>query len=301
MAEFRFNCPYYSDQFLELFSLYLISCSHERTVEEVLSCVRSLCNYAKKDFLELSRKDVDSYFQDMLNRKLSPSTIRIRRSRYSNLLRFVNEQTEGAVFPNYYDMLSFHAPEDYELSRDIVKNYVTEEQFSRIIRAANDLNDEMVPLVFGLSYVSAMSASEICEIRHDHISRDECGRVHVYIYDESFHTERTILLDEALGNLLLDYLSKPPKKDSPFIFLNQHGNPLTLRNINALFRKCCRSCGVGEEIAFKDLRSSAIVRMLSQQNSAVVAGDANLRTARMNLYKLARKNIAEVPSGRSVL
>lgn len=300
MEELKLNCPYFSENLKTLFTEYLTTCSHLRTAGEILSCVRSICNFAEKDFLALTRKDVDSYFVNMMERRLSMSTIRIRQNRYSMLVRFLNEKQPSLMLPNYFEMINFTAPEQYELSKEIVKNYVCEAEFKRLIGVARVLDDK-AELIFSLSYVAALSASEICEMRHDHVARGENDTVQIYVYDESFHSERTITLDGKLGTLLMNYAACHSRLGSPYIFLNKHGHPLTLRNISALFRKCCHACGISDSTSFKDLRSTAVIRMLSEKDSSAVAEDANLRTARMNLYILARKNISEVPSREDIL
>lgn len=298
MANFNVNCPYFSNRFSEILSRYLLTFEHQNTAREVLSCARSACRFAEKDFLEFTRKDADDYFNDMLKRRLSSSTIRVRRSRLSGIVRYVNEELKPweRQCVDYFDMISFDKPEDYELSMDIVKDYISEDTYSDMVRAADDLGFVAAPLIFGLSYYAALSASEICGLRYDHISHDEGGRCLVYVYDESFHTERTVALDDKIGNMLESYVSLPQKKLSAFLFVNKFGNPITLRNISYAFSKCCRACGLGNRYSFKDLRSSSVIRMLSEKNLSEVAGDANLRRARLFLYRLARQRVAEVPN-----
>lgn len=290
MAQITLNCPYCGEEFKKLFAEYLSSQSHERTAGEILSCVRSICNFAQKDFIALGRGDVDEYFCDMAERGLSSATIRIRQNRYSVLVRFLNERLEKPI-PNYFDMIRYSAPQQEELSQEIVRNYVKEDEFRRLIAASAEI-DKMAEVIFKLSYYTAMSASEICSMRHDHLSRGADGLVKVFVYDESFHEERTITLDKDLGDLLDYYVVNYSREGSAFVFQNKHGHQLTLRNVSALFRKCCRLAGLSEGVSFKDLRSSAVIRLLKQSDdSAKVAEDANLRTARINVYKLAKEGV----------
>ena len=48
------KCNYLSDEFKNLFMQFLVSQDHETTVKEFIQCVKYICDFAEKDFLELT-------------------------------------------------------------------------------------------------------------------------------------------------------------------------------------------------------------------------------------------------------
>ena len=286
-----YGCEYLSDEFILAFSSFLASQNHSRTAGEYKGCVRSICNFAKKDFLSLSRMDVDDYFIDLNNRKLKHSTQRSRYYRLVTLARFVDAKFPGLRLTSYLMSLHFESPSNPEESEKIRRNYMPEERFMKLLSAADEADDVMASLIFSLSYRSGLSASEVCGLRVDQVFRDGEGSGFIHLYDDSYHAERNVPLDPELCKSLYDYMDLPKRKRSIFIFLNKYGNPLTLRNLNSMFRKYCIGAGLGHDVSFRDLRSSAIVHMFSGGSAQEVGEKANLRKVRLTQYADAKQGI----------
>ena len=286
-----YGCEYLSDEFILAFSSFLASQNHSRTAGEYKGCVRSICNFAKKDFLSLSRMDVDDYFIDLNNRKLKNSTQRSRYYRLVTLARFVDAKFPGLRLTSYLMSLHFESPSNPEESEKIRRCYMPEERFKKLLSAADEADDVMASLVFSLSYRSGLSASEVCGLRVDQIFRDGEGAGIIHLYDDSYHAERNVFLSSELTKALYDFMDLPKKRKSIFVFLNKYGNPLTLRNLNSLFRKYCMESGLGHNVSFRDLRSAAIVHMLSGRTSQEVGERANLRKVRLSQFTEARQGI----------
>ncbi|MBR4607212.1 MAG: tyrosine-type recombinase/integrase [Lachnospiraceae bacterium] len=286
-----YGCEYLSDEFILAFSSFLASQNHSRTAGEYKGCVRSICNFAKKDFLSLSRMDVDDYFIDLNDRKLKHSTQRSRYYRLVTLARFVDAKFPGLRLTSYLMSLRFESPSNPEESEKIRRSYMPEERFKKLLSAADEADDVMASLIFSLSYRSGLSASEVCGLRVDQLFRDGDGSGFIHLYDDSYHAERNVPLDSELCKSLYDYMDLPKRKRSIFIFLNKYGNPLTLRNLNSMFRKYCIGAGLGHDVSFRDLRSSAIVHMFSGGSAQEVGEKANLRKVRLTQYADAKQGI----------
>lgn len=291
-----YGCDYLSEEFILQFASFLATVSHANTSNEYVRCVRSICNFAKKDFLDLTRKNVDDYFSSCNERGLSASTIRSRYYRFVTLSKFLDERVRGLRLSTHFLSIRIAPTTSPEASEEIREKYLPAEKFEKLVDEALESGDRMAAVIFSLSYKAALSASEVCGLRVDQIFRDEDGTVFVHLYDDSYNASRTVYLRDGLGQMLDEFmqLPKPKNRRSIFVFLNKYGNPLTLRNLNSMFRKHCIACGFGEGVSFRDLRSSGVVRMFSDGTPQTVGETANLRKVRLAQYADAKKNISEL-------
>lgn len=292
-----YGCEYVSPEFENAFSAFLASQSHSRTAGEYKSGVRSICNFAQKDFLTLSRKNIDEYFKDLEERGLKYSTRRSRYYRFITLSRFMDERFRGLKLTNYFQSLHFDTPSMPEESEEIRRHYFSEERFLKLKAASDDCGDDMASLIFSLSYRAGLSASEVCGLRIDQIFRDGDGSGFIHLYDDSYHAERNVFLSGDLTRALYDFMDLPKRKKSIFVFLNKYGNPLTLRNLNSLFRKYCIEGGLGRDVSFRDLRTAAVVHMMSGRTSQEVGERVNLRKVRLAQFAEARQGIRVTVGG----
>lgn len=288
----QFNCPYLGNEFKNLFERYLYSLDHPGTANECIRSVRSICNFTQKDFLDLTKSDVDSYVLNEINvKKLKQRTVSTRIYRCITLARHIDRVIPDYGMADVFTSIRMPIVTLDEATEKIREKLVTRRDFDRLLSAAESCRDEMAVLIFSLAYLSALYASEVCGLRSDQVFIQGDGTVGLYLYNESYHSERSVALDAGLGSRLLEYMEKPKRKASPFVFLNKYGNPLTLRNLSSLFRKYCRECGLGEEIAFRDLRTSCVVGMFGSESAAAVGEKANLRDVRLNHYSTAYRSM----------
>lgn len=286
------DCKYYSEEFRTLFERYLYGIGQAGTARETAKAVRRICEFAEKDFLELMRSDVDSFFLDEIRvKKLKRQTVRSNLSRYVGLAAYIDQEISGFGMSKIFGSLKLPEYTSAMSSRKIVERHLLAEDFENLLRAAKEECDDRAVLLFKLANRAALSATEAASLKPSQVFKGPDGAVGLHLYTESYHSERTVFLDKDLGESLLEYMDRPKKKASAFIFVNKHGNPLTVKNLNDIMIKYRNLGKIGKPITFRDLRVSCVTEMMAQGSLESVRQRAGLRDARLWEYKIASKGI----------
>ena len=268
-------CKYVSDDFRDAYRRFSTSVRSLRTLDEYTGYINLLCNYLKKDFLDIDYADADRYFKEQRSKisegRLSRYTVCVRLSCYKSLASYISS---ASVRDGYED------PFQYIRHPEIDYNIVNANKIP-LLGELNELievikTDTMFYLVFMLASRVGMSATDIVSIRSHML--DVNGDVYYVVFPArtQFEEPRIVTLPDDVCSLVRRYLLElggygggedaVSKRLSEgiakgYIFFNRLGNPLTIRNIDSYFDKACRESGIGKKYTLKDFRSRAILQL----------------------------------------
>jgi len=282
---------YFSDIFSDCLAAYVSDYS-SRTAKEYTGAVRALCAYLRKDFLEITPKDAGVFFDYMKKRvqceSLTVTTYNNRLYCYKNLALYIIANYPDIVFENPF-LLIESIP--YEISIKASRVPSLEEID---IMLSTCLENPMCYLIFSLAFRASLSSSDIVALKLSYIKQiDNCVTL-VFPADASHKDVRKVALPEDVSVLLLNYVNAMSYTDSAgHLFYNKYGNPLTLRNLDALVKKLIQKSGISSKYTLKDFRTRAILDMVQASVGDEAALDkvsdyVNIGQLRLNQYINAR-------------
>ena len=277
-------CAYCSDTFKGLFTRYGYGVSNQRTLYEYTGYINLLCEYIKKDFLDIEDADADSYMSYMLNKvsegSLTRQTVCVRLSCYKAVSRFVDELDEIDGYYNAFEKV--HRPEirTYELNPAKIP---TLKELDAVMSAAKA--DPKYYLILALATRVGLTVTNIVNIKRNCVI-EENGRLFIYIPPANdFRSERYVMLPQDVQKLMESYLADYKQDDSGYIFIIRNKNPLTIRNIDSAVSKYIKASGIDKHYTMKDLRTRAILELVEAGADPDVIGEyTGLRRMRVNAF-----------------
>ena len=276
-------CEYVSDDFRNAYRTFSTSVRSLRTLDEYTGYVNLICNYLKMDFLDIGYKEADGYFKELRSQisagKLSRYTACVRLSCYKSLGSYI---ASLGIKEKYEDPFQYiHRPE-VDFNNLHANKVPTLGELDGLIDVVKQ--DTMFYLVFMLASRVGMSATDIVSIRSQLIGTNENGAYYIQFPAKTYFDEpRIVVLPDDVCAVLSRHLLELAGRSSAIesvqtrivenvskgcIFLNKHGYPLTVRNIDAYFDKACRESGLEKKYTLKDFRSRAILQLADAGVSA---------------------------------
>lgn len=291
---------YFSDKFVDCFYLYLDDLASNGAAESYWSVVRILCDYTKKDFLDIDEHDADAFYKYMMVRaqegSLKNTTVNMRLSCYKNLANFITTN-----FPtwNYVNPFVRLRPLDYTAGIKPSK-IPTLKEIDAILDAAKE--SDMYYLIITLAFRVALSVADITSMRLHNVKNNDTGLYLHFAKKSRSDTEKVVPLPEDVSILLSDYINSMPYVDADgHLFYNKYNNPLTMRNVDSAISKYVEKSGIDNKYTLKDLRSRAILDMVGASIDKdlpveAVAAYAGIRDLRLNLYVRAANLVESCPA-----
>lgn len=287
---------YFSEEFIELFTVYTNSIANERTAAETWGAVRVLCDYLKKDFLDIDEKDSTHFFDYMASRAsqgtLKCTTINSRKSIYNRLCIFLNENYPELGFGNPFAQIR---PLTYRAGIKPSK-IPSLSEIDAVLEASK--SEPMYYLILSLAFRAALTATNIISLRQDNIQKTDKG---LCIHFTGKH-DQIIPLPNDITILLSDYMASMTYMDKEgHLFYNKYNNPLTLRNLDKAVEKYIARSGIEKKYTLQDLRSRAILDMLHatlehEGDVKNVASYVGIRELRLNTYVNATTFVEKCPA-----
>ena len=253
-------CAYYSDVFKKILSEYLSQVRNDRTAYEYEGYLMLLCNYCKKDFLDIKEADTRSFFNFMESKRqdgtLSGKTICVRLSCYRALTRYIQKEYDHLELQNAFE--SIKRP---DVSDEISKiNIPTMEELDQVLSAAK--KEPMYYCILALATRLALSATNILKLTTHNIQVIN-DRVVLQISQESKRKEEFFVkLPEDVVLILSDYmdtLGEDQLDAAGHLFYNRHGHPMTLKNLDDGITRILKRSGLIKKYTMKDFRTRAVL------------------------------------------
>ncbi len=210
----------------------------ETTAGSYSADIDEIMNDFQKDFLEISKKEIENYFQKMQKQVaegiLKPSTVAKKFRELHSFAEFICENRE-----KYKVDIKF---EDgfYPYLKKVVKQEkyaksIPAEHMDKLLGAAK--KDPMAYTILTLLYRVGVSSSEIVSLKEQDLAAYDNGA-----YMTVQEREDVLYLPEDVFLVLEQYMRE--KSDSEYLFVNSRGNPLNLMYISRMMRKYTEKAGI---------------------------------------------------------
>lgn len=267
---------------------FLGTYDNKRTAEEYFSAVNMLCDFVKKDFLDVTCGDADSYFSvldDSISAgSFSPHTYNVRLSLYKNLADYILEKCPGVMEINPF----MHLSRKITSANIDISKIPTMKELDQILCAAKEYSS-MYYVIISLVGRLALTSSSIVSLDASNVLTEN-GRVMLYFPRHGKTPEQVVMLPEDVQLLLTSYLENATHLSrGGYLFINSHGNPLSLRILDRHFSNILSKSGVCRRYTLRDVRTRAVLEMTkaaldNNVELSAVASYTGLRSLRMSSF-----------------
>ena len=227
----------------------------ENTISSYKRDLNKMNLYLKKDFIKLTKADIQKYIQD-LSKNESSNTISRTISSLKSFYKFL----EINKYTNTNPLTTIISP---KTARKLPK-VLSEEEVNKLldINLNNDF-DYRNKAMLELMYSSGLRVSELINLTVNDV---DLKNSLVRIFGKG-SKERIVPLNdyatEALNNYILYHRPKLFKqKESNYLFLNNHGNQMTRQGFFKTLKKITKEKGIKSELSPHTLRHSFATHLL---------------------------------------
>ena len=227
----------------------------ENTISSYKRDLNKMNLYLKKDFIKLTKADIQKYIQDLSKNKNSNTISRIISS-----LKSFYKFLEINKYTNTNPLTTIISP---KTARKLPK-VLSEEEVNKLldINLNNDF-DYRNKAMLELMYSSGLRVSELINLTVNDV---DLKNSLVRIFGKG-SKERIVPLNdyatEALNNYILYHRPKLFKqKENNYLFLNNHGNQMTRQGFFKTLKKIAKEKGIKSELSPHTLRHSFATHLL---------------------------------------
>ncbi len=227
----------------------------ENTISSYKRDLNKINSYLKKDFIKLTKADIQKYIQDLSKNKNS-NTISRTISSLKSFYKFL----EINKYTNTNPLTTIISP---KTARKLPK-VLSEEEVNKLldINLNNDF-DYRNKAMLELMYSSGLRVSELINLTVNDV---DLKNSLVRIFGKG-SKERIVPLNdyatEALNNYILYHRPKLFKqKENNYLFLNNHGNQMTRQGFFKTLKKIAKEKGIKSELSPHTLRHSFATHLL---------------------------------------
>jgi len=207
----------------------------------------------------ISPRDVDGFVAAQLNRGLKATTVNRRLASLHSFFEFLASLDPDHAVANPVVWRQHRVKEGQPLPRDI-----PDQEVATLFAAIADERDKAI---FGLMIGAGLRVGEVAHIRLDELeaptAATEMARLRVRGKGEK---ERIVWVTPTWYGLVAHWLAVRPVTDNDFLFLNRHGQPLSVRGIQHRLQSHCQQAGI--HLSPHQLRHT-FSRRLAQQRMPV--------------------------------
>lgn len=216
---------------LEQFARYLERrAPGRRTTILYVSDVRQFAAVLSKPWREITMQDIDAFVDQQRQAGLSAATVKRRVAALKVFFDFLAEETGDLSWPNPVRFKRHAGKQPRRLPRDLKDDAVT--QVWAVISSPRDR------AWFALLWRAGLRVGELVGLRLDDLlaapTATQPARLRVLGKGQK---ERLVLLTADAYAVLTAWLVERPASDTPHIFLNDRGQPLTVNGIEWLLHQ----------------------------------------------------------------
>lgn len=236
------RCPYLSNTFLKIFDEYASKkLKKQRTKQRYEYVIYNICNFAKCDFLQLSKEQVEAYL------KLVCKNETLKSTNYSlSVLRAISRYLdENAKFYNinsgYLELFSdleIVFPDMYFKSEDIPSL----SDVDCVLQYFKEQEDFVGFIACSLVLRTAMTISQIVELKKEMFFQDKNENYGIRIKLSNYAYGFT-KIPEDIAVLIISYLEKR-ENESESLLLNKKGKPISIKALQNRLQEACSNCDI---------------------------------------------------------
>ena len=227
----------------------------ENTIDSYKRDLKKTNNYLKKEFTNLTKKDIENYIQ-----KLSKEESTTSISRYISTLKSFYKFLELNKYNKNNPLTTITNPKNPKT----LPKTLSEEEIDKLlnINLKTDF-DYRNKAMLELMYSSGLRVSELVNLNVNDIDLKNAS---VRIFGKG-SKERIVPLDdyaiEALNNYILYHrISLFKHGENNYLFLNNHGNKMTRQGFFKILQKIAKEKGIKNELSPHTLRHSFATHLL---------------------------------------
>ena len=283
---------FFSEEFENLFHTFLASLSHSRTAAEYWGYTCLLCDYLEKDFLDIDESDARRYIDSLYVRyqqgQLSRKTINVRLSSYKSVAGFL-ETYYNDCYINPFANIPL-VPVDLNVTIGHVPSMV---EMDAIMSCAKNYGS-MYYLILALASRCGLSLTEIVGLTVQNILETSSGTLTI-VMEKKKGATRYVPLPVDVSGIMKEYMSSFPTSGA--LFINQHGNPITRKNIESAVNKIIEASGIERHFTMRDFRTRAIVDMKKcGVDSTSLSEYAGISEAHIYRFNKVVEQVGECPA-----
>lgn len=252
-------------QFIESGALIL-----PRTQRDYFTNVCSICDFLKKDFLDISYKDAQYYFDHISQtQQLKVSSLNAKLASLRSISTYILKNIDrdkydiDSNFTNVFSRVIITAQDNY-IKKDSIP---TPKELQLILESAS--SNDMLFLILSLIIKCSLTVSQVCNLKPSQIATDAAERGFI-IFSNGPKT-RFVKLPTDVMELLISYTNSYGVNN--FLFYNKHNKPLRPRTLETLFQSYLSKSEIQKSFTLQDIRNASIVYMLKGGASQSAVAD----------------------------
>lgn len=249
---------YFSEEFKNIFEEQISEFKSEKTKSVYSSKVSELCDYSKKDFLDINNSDVVSFFDAVKMRSNNSKCLWLR------IFRSVAKNVDAIKDTTLTE--SFFIPET--IKQDIYVDPAkmpSLKSLDVLMAFLKDSDDEQLFLILSLLLETGLSINELISLKVGNVAIDTNGSVFL-VFEPKVEEgiRRYIPISKNTALLLQKEGSKgeTTSKDAAIFLNRKYRTPLQLRTVEKNLKKACSDAGI-ESITLRNLKDIARAAMLT--------------------------------------
>lgn len=259
LDEIKQYCPYLSKQFLEIFDEYALDrFKKSNTKLQYLYAIASLCNDTKCDFLELTDKKVQHFFESF-QREADLATVKYNLRIYIAIARYLDSNVSKYQLPMLYTQFftSLSLPEqEIEINPEDLPSFQDIDQVLQYIKRQNQM---VLFVAISLALRCSMTVHEITSLKKEMFFQDAKGNYGIRI-KVSNTSDRFVKIPEDVAIIIMNYVSSR-FVEVPHLLLNKRNRPLSIRSLQNWLRDACIATNV-KPFTLNQLRILSVAHML---------------------------------------
>lgn len=227
---------YFSETFYNgIWMSFATTLRASKTRNDYFSLLCEICDYCKKDFLELEPTDGKAFFDYLFERnragKLRKSSISVHFYKLNSISNYIIENGVKYGVKSFQNPLSSLC--DVSIDSFLTEEHVPDiEMMDRILSMCK--KDLQLYTAVGLIVRCALTSSELCSIKRDCIVQDGKGNCGIKFKTRS--SERYVKIPEDIVCLIGQVIGAYPSVDGT-LFVNTRGRALSVRGLQRLYNK----------------------------------------------------------------
>lgn len=248
---------YFSEKTKEVLESYTSDFKTEKARENYYGRVASICDFCKKDFLDLRQTDVQRYFDSL------SSASHNSRHMWLGIFRVLAKEADRAYGYNSLD--SFRIRES--LQRDSVKDpgdLPSLQDIDTLLVYLRDRGFSQLLCMVTLMIETGLSVREIRELSCSNVCQDENGTVFLRfepVSPEGIARYVPLRAETAETVARLGSGRRDMSPGSP-LFVNQSGQSVSERMLEIMLRRACSGAGIAP-VRMRDLKDIARAAMFA--------------------------------------
>lgn len=235
--------------FIAHFKSNSTAASYRTDIDEIM-------NMFQKDFLKLSKKDVEQYFEYLQGKVaenvLQPITVAKKiREAHSFADYIVQNREKYGISESYADAFAPYLKMIAKQEKFV--NSIPVEHMDKLLQAAE--KDRMAYCILTLLHRTGLSSTEIIHLKMENLGIYDDG---VYAFIEG--RKEYCFIPEDVYRILECYIDE--REENDFLFYNQRGNQLNTMFISRLMKKYTLEAGIPAYSA-ENIRNTCAVTMFA--------------------------------------